>query len=976
MGRVNFPTKALLISFIFLLPVLLLGYYVLAEQTAQIAFAAKERQGVTALQAAVPVSTAVLKIRNATRAGMGGVDTKAQFQAAKVETDQALQAFQIYLAQSGDPLALKPNFDQLNAAWAKAAESATGVDAEGRTVFGHVSAGLVGLQAAIGDKSNLVLDQEIDSHYVYNTMALIPELAEDMGQLWGWGSYHLARFASTKKTPESKDLVRYAVWSAGVKGHIDEARGLLERAFADAPEVKAQLDMGVLDDAAAFHKFAHDPEALLKAADLTPAQYFDQGQAALVRLQSFYTKGLPALDAMLAQRVDSLTQKLKVSAVTTLLVLLAAGYLFYSFFLVTHDGLSSIQRHLEELAAGDLAHTPEPPTAHDETAQVLKSLITVHGVLGAFQTAQTTMASQHDAGNMSHFMATDALPGAFGSLAQGVNAMVQAHVHTNARAVDLMDQYAKGEFAQTMEELPGEKRRISDVVNAARQQMADAHAAAVVNERVVQALNKAGTNVMIADNDGTILFMNQTMHSMMQRNEAELRKVLPQFEARQLIGEKMDVFHKSPAHQRGLIAGLAKAHRTQIQVGTLYFGLTANPIVDAAGQRIGTVVEWFDRTAEVRIEQEIAAVVSAAAAGDFSMRLSPEGKTGFYAGLATGMNQIMATSEQGLTDIASLLGAFANGDLTQRIERDYEGLFARVKDSANSTADNLTRVLREVGAAASALTGAASQVNATAQSLSQSASEQASSVEETSAQIEEMSASITQNSDNAKVTDGIATKASAEATEGGGAVVQTVAAMKLIADKIGIVDDIAYQTNLLALNAAIEAARAGEHGKGFAVVAAEVRKLAERSQEAAREIGELATTSVSTAERAGKLLDQMLPSIQRTSHLVQDIATASTDQSESVLQIGGAMDQLSKATQQNASASEELAATSEELSGQAALLQESVAFFNTGEDDTQPQDRRAPSASTRQGAAPRLSHSVTPAPVRGGGSGRGNFKPY
>jgi methyl-accepting chemotaxis protein len=241
-----------------------------------------------------------------------------------------------------------------------------------------------------------------------------------------------------------------------------------------------------------------------------------------------------------------------------------------------------------------------------------------------------------------------------------------------------------------------------------------------------------------------------------------------------------------------------------------------------------------------------------------------------------------------------------------------------------------------------------------------------------------MSASISQNSDNAKVTDGMATKASKEASEGGSAVGQTVSAMKQIAAKIGIVDDIAYQTNLLALNAAIEAARAGEHGKGFAVVAAEVRKLAERSQQAAKEIGGLAGDSVSTAERAGKLLDEIVPSIQKTSELVQEIAAASAEQSESVVQIGGAMGQLSKATQQNASASEQLAATSEELSGQAEQLQQSVAFFNIG--DETPRMRGRPEVLgnsagkvERRGSAPRLGAPLAPAAVRGGNS---NFKPY
>ncbi|MDH5206955.1 MAG: methyl-accepting chemotaxis protein, partial [Hylemonella sp.] len=368
---------------------------------------------------------------------------------------------------------------------------------------------------------------------------------------------------------------------------------------------------------------------------------------------------------------------------------------------------------------------------------------------------------------------------------------------------------------------------------------------AASNLRIRNALDKCSTNVMIADANNDIIYMNETVTAMMQRNEADLRKVLPQFEVRNLIGRSVDVFHKNPAHQRNLLGALKSTYSTQIEVGPLTFSLVANPIINNQGERLGTVVEWADRTAEVGVEKEVASIVAAASRGDFSQRVSMKGKEGFFASLSEGMNQLIGTSEQGLSDVSELLAAFAEGDLTRRIERDYQGLFGQVKQSANATAENLTRVLSEVRAAADALTGAAGQVSATAQSLSQAASEQASSVEQTTASIDVMSASISQNSDNAKVTDGMATKASKEATEGGSAVSQTVAAMKQIAAKIGIVDDIAYQTNLLALNAAIEAARAGEHGKGFAVVAAEVRKLAERSQEAAKEIGDLAGSSVS-----------------------------------------------------------------------------------------------------------------------------------
>ena len=383
---------------------------------------------------------------------------------------------------------------------------------------------------------------------------------------------------------------------------------------------------------------------------------------------------------------------------------------------------------------------------------------------------------------------------------------------------------------------------------------------------------------------------------------------------------------------------------------------------------------------EGRVGAEIDAVVQAASGGDFASRIELEGKEGFFKTLSEGINQVMQTTELGLNDVATLLTAFAEGDLTKRIERDSQGLFAKVKESGNQTAEQLTRVLIEVRASADALTGAANQVSATAQSLSQAASEQASSVEETTASIDTMSASITQNSDNAKVTNGMATKASKEATDGGAAVTQTVSAMKQIAQKISIVDDIAYQTNLLALNAAIEAARAGEHGKGFAVVAAEVRKLAERSQEAAKEIGDLAGNSVSTAERAGKLLDEIVPSIQKTSELVEEIAAASQEQSQSVTQIGSAMGQLSKATQQNASASEELAATSEELSGQAEQLQQSVSFFNLGDDSGSAKKGKAEAkgAGERRAAASpmRSAAKAVAAPARQATGTGGNFRPY
>ena len=447
------------------------------------------------------------------------------------------------------------------------------------------------------------------------------------------------------------------------------------------------------------------------------------------------------------------------------------------------------------------------------------------------------------------------------------------------------------------------------------------------NLRVRKALDGASTNVMIADTNLDIVYMNEAVLAMLGQAESDIRKDLPNFDVRQLMGKNIDTFHKDPSHQRSMLAKLNSTYRAQITVGGRIFSLIANPVFNDTGERLGSVVEWADRTKEVMIEKEMSDIVQAVINGELHRRMELAGKSGFFQAMGEGINQIAEVIDSTLNDVIRVVQCLAKGDLTQQIEADYPGVFGTTKDALNKTIASLTNIVTEVRGASDNLSSAAEQVSATAQSISQSSSEQAASMEETSASIEQMSASINQNTDNAQVTDGMASKAAKEAVEGGEAVKLTVDAMKQIARRIGIIDDIAYQTNLLALNAAIEAARAGDHGKGFAVVAAEVRKLAERSQVAAQEIGELASSSVEMAEKAGRLLDQMVPSINKTSDLVQEISAASVEQSTGVSQINQAMNQLSQVTQQNASCSEELAATAEEMSSQAEQLQLAMEFF-------------------------------------------------
>jgi methyl-accepting chemotaxis protein len=306
--------------------------------------------------------------------------------------------------------------------------------------------------------------------------------------------------------------------------------------------------------------------------------------------------------------------------------------------------------------------------------------------------------------------------------------------------------------------------------------------------------------------------------------------------------------------------------------------------------------------------------------------------------------------------------AIAGGDLTVEVQVSSQDETGRLLAAMQAMTRKLAQIMADVHVAAGGLLGAAGQVAATSQSVSQGTGEQAASVEETTASLEQMSASITQNAENSRQTEQMAVAGAGNAEESGKSVTDTVAAMKDIAERISIIEEIAYQTNLLALNAAIEAARAGEHGKGFAVVATEVRKLAERSQKAAGEISALASQSVKVAERSGQLLLALVPTIKKTADLVQEVAAASQEQSTGVNQINKAMSTVDQVTQRNAAAAEELASTAEEMNAQAESLQQLVGFFRLA--GVRERERAAPPRRERAAAAPARPEPALDEPVR------------
>ncbi len=453
------------------------------------------------------------------------------------------------------------------------------------------------------------------------------------------------------------------------------------------------------------------------------------------------------------------------------------------------------------------------------------------------------------------------------------------------------------------------------------------NARTIETTRIKTALDVASTNVMMADTSDTIIYMNQALINMFEEIEDEMKLVLPDFDTGKLLGSNIDQFHRNPSHQKNMMSELASTFTATMPIGNLTIVITANPVFDENGKRLGTVVEWNNRTAEIGVENEVAQIVEAAANGDFSQHISEEDKEGYSLVLAKGINEVLKTTSSGIDDVVRVLRSIAQGDLTQKIEANYNGVFDQLKNNVNSTIEHLTDVIGKVHGNTDLSADSAQEVNSTAQEIGQGSSEQAASLEEISSAMEQMSANIRQSADNAGQTEQIAQKAANDAEESGKSVTEAVVAMKSIAEKISIIEEIARQTNLLALNAAIEAARAGEHGKGFAVVAAEVRKLAERSQTAASEIGDLSGSTVVIAEQAGEKLLKLVPDIQKTAELVQEISVASREQDVGSEEINRAIQQLDQTVQRSAASAEELAASAGELTSQVEEQREVMGFF-------------------------------------------------
>lgn len=465
--------------------------------------------------------------------------------------------------------------------------------------------------------------------------------------------------------------------------------------------------------------------------------------------------------------------------------------------------------------------------------------------------------------------------------------------------------------------------------------------AATSAQRIKVALDNVSSNVMLADNEREIIYCNDAVLQMMKHAQHDIREQMPDFDADKIVGANFDVFHKEPRHQHQLVEALSETHQGRIKVGKRSFDLTANPVTDEQGVRLGTVVEWSDITDQLVAEEQIQNLIYQASAGKLDQRLEEHIYSGFMRNMAVGINQMLDAVTEPLQEVKRVISSLAEGDLSQNMSGEYQGEFAELSRSLNSSISTLSELVGQISSSGAMIRTGAVEISTGNSTLSGRTESQAASLEETAASMEEMTSTVKQNADNADQARRLANDTQILAEKGGDIADKVVSSMsgisassRKIAEIIGVIDEIAFQTNLLALNAAVEAARAGEQGRGFAVVASEVRNLAQRSASAAKEIKELISDSVEKVEEgslfvdeSGKSLHAMIESIHKVSQIVNEIANASREQAIGIEQVNIAVNQMDEGTQQNAALVEQVAAASSGMESEANHLQGLVNRF-------------------------------------------------
>jgi len=558
------------------------------------------------------------------------------------------------------------------------------------------------------------------------------------------------------------------------------------------------------------------------------------------------------------------------------------------------------------------------------------------------------------------------------SLGQAVSTAEKIAAGKYDNAIDVQGHNETGRVLRAVGAMQAELKQRTENEAVARE---TERAVAAESMRVRVGLDSVSGNVLLADKDNRIIYLNKAIQQMFRASAADFRRQRPGFDADNLLGTPMDLQGSGAVDSRA-------ANQTQVKIGSRTFRVSTSPVIDDQGQWLGTVAEWIDRTQEVAVEEEIANIVVAASAGDLSMRIRKDGKDGFFATLADGMNGILTNMSAVVAEVSAVVEAGKNQDLTARIDvAGKSGVFEQLSNGINELMESMMGVVQQITLAAQSVAAGSDEIARGNADLSARTEQQSSSLEETASSMEEMTSTVKHNADNASQANQLARAARQEAEQGGVVVSNAVVAMqginassKKIADILSVIDEIAFQTNLLALNAAVEAARAGEQGRGFAVVASEVRTLAGRSAGAAKEIKALIQESVVRVEEGSKLVDRsgatlggIVNAIKKVSDIVAEISAASQEQSSGIELVNKAIMQMDSLTQQNAALVEEAASAAESLKEQSRGLLDGMSQFKVVRGATVANEIQRRAGTPRAVAKPKAPRDAQPkaaAPLR------------
>ncbi len=484
-------------------------------------------------------------------------------------------------------------------------------------------------------------------------------------------------------------------------------------------------------------------------------------------------------------------------------------------------------------------------------------------------------------------------------------------------------------------------RRLSSMQVRLGSSLNDTRETLLKSQRLEQAIGTLQANIMVADQNRTIIYVNPSVVKLLSGMEKDIQTVLPHFEARNLVGKSIDIFHKSPQHQINLLDRMTSTHIGKIEVAGHPLQLVMSPIFDQQQRRIGTAVEWQDVFMEQKIQRDLTNLITQAAQGHLDQRINTQNLSGFYHALATQFNQLLTSVEQATNGIAQTMQQVAQGDLTVKVTGEYEGSIGQLNIDLNHSLANLGNTLAMVMQTISEITHNIDQLNIANQDSSNRTQTTSASLQETASAIEQITASVQLARDNTKDATLYAHQVRQSVEKGVLVVGESVSAMqeienysRKIEEITSLIDSIAFQTNLLALNAAVEAARAGEHGRGFAVVAGEVRALAGKSADAASDIKKLIEETVHKihagshkVQSTAQVLEAIEQQAAKVESLVEDIANSAHEQSKAMEEIHRAVERMDSMTQQSAAQAEQLAAMSESMNQQAQEVSQALQQF-------------------------------------------------